>query len=82
MSPREPEKIGQIFKDEDGKPLEGQKVLKQPDEDSTTGFIDTFYSFKNGKIHGTPAIEYPDGQEEDWDNGSFVKIALPPLMER
>jgi hypothetical protein len=25
---------------------------------------------------------YPDGQEEDWDNGNFVEISLLPWSER
>jgi hypothetical protein len=56
--------------------------LDQYDPEATGGIRTTVYHFKEGKLHGTPAIQYPDGLEEDWDNGNFIKISLLPWSER
>ena len=82
MAPREPELIGKTFSAEDGTLLEGPYFFNEPNEEYATGFKTTEYNYKNGKIHGSPAIMYPDGQEEDWDNGNFVEISLLPWSER
>jgi len=76
--PREPELIGKIFKDKDGKELQGQYFKRLIDINSFGGSIDTEYNFLNGKIHGERAIWYPDGLVESWDNGKFVKVLFPP----
>ena len=77
MIPREPKLIGKSFLKEN-KPLNGRYVYKTPNPNHPTGWTKTVYFFKNGKLHGTPAMIYPDGREEDWDNGNFIKISFMP----
>jgi len=80
--PREPELAGKCTTDDEGKPLNGEYALGYYDPESPVYYTRTIYNYKDGKIHGSPAIIYPDGQEEDWDKGEFVKISLIPFDER
>jgi len=79
--PREPDLVGKIFKDKDGKELQGQYFKRIIDFEAFGGSIDTEYNFFNGKIHGEHAIWYPDGLVESWDNGKFVKVLFPPSSD-
>ena len=82
MPTRQLEWEGKIFCDSDDKPHNGEMFYDIPDDSYTTGFLTTILHFKDGKIHGSPAIIYPDGMEEEWDNGAFVKVIKPPYAER
>jgi antitoxin component YwqK of YwqJK toxin-antitoxin module len=78
-SPREPEKVGKIFTDKNGKKYNGKYFYRIPDVNEITGFIATELNYLDGKLHGSPAISYPDGQQEEWKNGNFVKILRFPF---
>jgi len=82
MPAREPELEGNIFSDKDGKPYEGQRFIMIPNDDTPTGYISTEVNYSAGKIHGSPAIVYPDGLEETWEDGKFVAILYPPYQQR
>jgi len=82
MGPREKELIGKVFKDENGIPYQGQRFIQVVNLDTITGFMDTEMNYLNGKAHGNPAIIYPDGLEEQWENGSFIKTTHLPNAER
>ena len=84
MSARQPELIGKTFTDEDGHKYEGWRYLTKytNNPEYPTGMIITDVQYRNGKVHGNPAIVYQDGQEEQWDNGQFVKILELPFCER
>ena len=76
--PREPEFIDKVETNDDEQPLQGRFVRKTPCEEHPIGWITTEYYFTNGKLHGSPAIIYPDGRKEDWENGVFVRVTPPP----
>ena len=78
MEPREPDLIDKVFKDDDGEPLNGQYFLSVRNEKERFSTHTTEYNYYNGKIHGEQAIIYPDGLEETWENGVFIKINRPP----
>jgi len=82
MKPRESNLIGKQFKDDDGKLLQGPFYFTITDLTQPTGVLATFYHYKDGLIHGSPAIAYPDGQEEDWEMGNFVRISQVSFSER
>jgi hypothetical protein len=79
---RQPEYEDRVFTDKEGKPYEGQMVEMIPDMDTVSGFRSTHLWYDNGKLHGKPAIKYPDGQEEEWNNGKFVSVMKLPYKER
>jgi hypothetical protein len=82
MSARQPELLNKRFNDAHGKPLEGLRFININDEKMPTGFSSTKINYHKGKIHGSPAITYPDGLEEEWNEGVFVKILYPPYHLR
>ena len=82
MTPRQPELIGQVFTDKNNVKYEGQRFIQINDKSMPTGFITTEINYLHGKIHGKPAIIYPDGLEEDWDNGTFIKVSGLPFPQR
>jgi hypothetical protein len=82
MIPRNPELAGKTFRDENGKPLEGTKYLIVDDASMYFGFSSIILNYMNGKLHGTPAVKYPDGQQEVWENGQFISLLAPPYKER
>jgi len=84
LKPRQPEFANRVFKDEDGTPYQGQRVivLLDPDPDSLSGLLHIKVEYRNGKLHGDPAIVYPDGLEETWEDGAFVKIKSLPYARR
>jgi hypothetical protein len=70
-----------VFKDEAGKPLNGQMVFTEGSKDpKTVGFVGHMVCFQNGKLHNDngPAIIMHDGQEEEWKNGKFISVTKPP----
>jgi hypothetical protein len=80
---RSPEYIDKIWKDEKtGVPLEGKRFLNVYEPESPTGALSTELMFHKGKVHGDPAIFYPDGLEETWENGKFVKVSALPYPDR
>ncbi|MDR0312708.1 MAG: hypothetical protein LBI14_03850 [Treponema sp.] len=81
MGPREKELIGKIFKDKDGKPYQDVRFLQVPNRKYATGYMVTVLNFRDGKLHGSPAIVYPDGWEEDWEDGNFIKVSRPPYNQ-
>ena len=82
--PRQKELEDKIFKDEKGVLYHGQRFLMEPSPDVPFASLKTEIWYKNGKIHGKPAIVYPDGLEEHWENGKFIEMYKPPrhLRER
>ena len=84
MKPRESDLTGKVFSDDDGNKYQGLRVIQVPtdDEESIFGVIETYVEYNEGKFHGKPAIKYPDGLEEEWDNGIFVKVLELPYKER
>ncbi|MCL2411889.1 MAG: hypothetical protein FWC97_09640 [Treponema sp.] len=83
MTPRQPQLQNKVFKDDKGVPYNGQRVIVVPTKDKNyfSGYIETWVTYNNGKLHGNPAIIYPDGLEEEWDNGKFVKISSPAYRD-
>ena len=73
-SAREPELIGKVFTDEKGKKYQGQRFLMVLDRTMPSGFLNTEIWYKDGKVHGKPAIRYPDGLTEEWKDGNFVAV--------
>jgi len=82
MKPRQPECIGKVFKDKDGKPYEGEREIGIPDRNSPTMYQSINVFYHKGKLHGDPAIIYPDGLAETWENGQPVKIKELPYAQR
>jgi hypothetical protein len=82
MNARQPNLTNKRFTDEKGKLLEGLRFINVNDENMPTGFTTTRINYYHGKIHGSPAIVYPDGLEEEWNEGIFVKILYPPYSQR
>jgi len=80
--PREPEFSGKVFKDEKGKPYQGERVIGIPDCSSATMYQEIIVFYRNGKLHGDPAIIYPDGLAETWEDGVFVRINDLPYAQR
>jgi hypothetical protein len=75
MVSRKPEWEGKVFTDDQGIPYEGQRFTNVPSEKTSLGmdFIEIWYH--EGKVHGDPAIQFPDGLIEQWDNGVFIKVS-------
>ena len=83
MKPREPELEGKVFCDPKTKePYEGLRLIMIPDDTMPTYHDITKVWYEEGKLHGTPAIAYSDGQEEDWLNGTFVRVSRLPFHQR
>jgi hypothetical protein len=82
MNPRDPKLAKKIFKDDNGRPFEGTICYTIPDKSLFIGFDTLIMQYKHGRIHGSPAIQYPDGLEEIWEEGEFVGILHPPYKER
>jgi len=82
MTAREPENEGQIFRDKDGTPYEGQRFILTDAPDIPALIKTDVVYYKGGKLHGSPAIQYFDGLEEIWEEGKFVGILTPPYDER
>jgi len=80
--PRQPEFEDRVFSDENGNKYQGVMVHNAADYDLEQGYLSTYYSFKDGKIDGERAIEYPDGLEETWKDGKFVRVRALPLAQR
>ena len=78
---RQPELENRIFKDKQNKPYQGTMFLMIPDFSQPLSFLNIEFFFKDGKIHGERAIKYPDGYEETWENGKFIKMHLPPFSQ-
>jgi hypothetical protein len=82
MEQRQPELTGKIFTDKNGIKYEGQRFIKIPNPDMPTGFQTIEVHYLHGKIHGSPAIVYPDGSEEEWENGDFKQLLALPYSKR
>jgi hypothetical protein len=82
MRQRQPELSGKIFTDKNGAKYEGQRFIKIPDLNMPTGFQTIEIHYLHGKLHGSPAIVYPDGQEEEWENGNFTQLLALPYPKR
>jgi hypothetical protein len=80
--PTQKELEDKVFTDEEGEMYQGQRFIDVPDVTRPEGFSSTEVWYKDGKIHGTPGIRYPDGLEEDWNHGKFVIIRRPPYHLR
>jgi hypothetical protein len=78
MGPRIKELIGQVFIDKDGNPFQDTIFFTTPAPHLVSGTRDIVIEFLDGKVHGTPAIRFYDGQQENWENGNFVEILYPP----
>ncbi|MDR0319902.1 MAG: hypothetical protein LBI28_00220 [Treponema sp.] len=78
MGPRIKDLVGQVLTNKDGSPLQGTMVFATPAPHCVSGTRDIIIEFLDGKIHGTPAIRFSDGQQEDWENGNFIKVVHPP----
>jgi antitoxin component YwqK of YwqJK toxin-antitoxin module len=83
MKPRQPEFENKIFSGDEGN-YNGWRVLVSPDfeNEKGSGFVEIHIFYKDGKVDGDPAILYPDGLEETWENGKFVKVAQLPYKQR
>lgn len=79
---REPELAGKVFSGEDGVKYEGERFIQINDDSMPTGFLTTAVNYRHGKLHGCPAISYPDGLEEEWKDGNFVRVKALPYAER
>jgi hypothetical protein len=80
---RSPEYQHKIFSNpEDKKLYEGLMFFDVPDLNHPTGFSSTQIFFSDGKVHGNPAIIYPDGLEEQWEKGVFVRVTELPYSSR
>ena len=82
MRPRQQDLIGRVFTGADGKPYEGQRFIQIHNDNTPTGFLTTEIHYLKGKIHGDPAIIYPDGREERWENGQFIEVTELPYTQR
>jgi hypothetical protein len=82
MKARQSELAGKIFSDKNGNKYEGQRFIDIFNPGYPTGFLSTEIHYFNGRIHGSPAIIYPDGLEEEWREGSFVKTLAGPYSNR
>jgi len=82
MQPRQKELVGKTFFDKEGNKYEGWRYILEKNEKMDTGYDETQVRYKNGKLHGEPAIVYQDGREEDWQDGFFVKVAELPFSQR
>ena len=80
--PRQLKFIGKTFTDKEGKKYEGQRFIQVFDPIMPTNFRTTEIWYNDGKIHGKPAIIYPDGLEEEWENGDFVAVLKLPFEQR
>jgi hypothetical protein len=79
---RQPELNNKTFTDKKGTKYEGQRFIKIPNPDMPTGFQTIEIHYLHGKIHGSPAIIYPDGREEEWENGNFTQLLAVPYPKR
>jgi len=79
--PRNPECENRIFSDDKGNKFQGTMFLTIPDFNQPLSFLNIELYFKDGKIDGERAIIYPDGYEETWENGKFVKVNEPPWSQ-
>jgi len=79
---RSPEFVDRIDTDKNGVPYEGERQLLVPTEERLDGFWTTVLMYHKGKLHGEPAIRYPDGLEEVWENGKFVRVFKLPYSDR
>jgi len=76
--PRSNEYEDKVYTDEKGKPYQGQRFIILPNQDDFPNIKSIEVWYLDGKLDGRPAIVYPDGLAEEWDNGKFVKtIDLP-----
>jgi len=75
MKPREPSLVGKRFKDDNGKPRNGVFFINEDNKDLPGFSISTVYHFKNGKLDGNPAVNYPDGLMEKWIDGQYMGIS-------
>jgi hypothetical protein len=82
MKERQPELAGKIFTDKNSVKYEGLRFIKIPNLKMPTGFQTIEIHYLHGKIHGSPAIIYPDGREEEWENGSFTQLLALPYPKR
>jgi len=82
MGTRSPELEGKTFRDEDNILYEGQRFIDIVDHAYPSGFFSIEVHYLNGKIHGKPAIIYPDGLEETWENGKFIEVNEFSYSER
>jgi len=82
MKPRNPEWEHKVFKDDNGNPYEGERCISEYHEESATGFLDTRVWYHKGKLTGFPAIIYPDGLSEKWEDGRFIGIIELPYHQR
>jgi hypothetical protein len=80
--PREPKLAGKTFIGNDGIKYEGQRFIDIPDITMPEGYRTTEVWYKDGKIHGKPAIRYPDGQAEEWHDGKFIQVLSLPYNQR
>jgi hypothetical protein len=80
--PRSNEYEDKVFTDKNGIKYQGQRFIPQPqfndiEDDRSYPCIEIWYL--DGKLHGSPAIVYPDGLEEEWTDGKFEKILQLPF---
>lgn len=69
MRPRYPSWEGKLFRDDEGRPLEGQHLVPLPDGSMA------IVCFAFGLVHETegPAVEFPTARCEYWKSGHFLK---------
>ncbi|MDR0316038.1 MAG: hypothetical protein LBH97_03965 [Treponema sp.] len=79
---RQPELVNKIFTGDDGDKYEGERFITVSNPAMPSGMSVTRINYHQGKIHGTPAIVYPDGLEESWEHGTFTGVYRLPYAER
>jgi hypothetical protein len=72
MSTRIPMFIEKTFNDENGNPRQGKFNIEHPK---------AIVICVNGKLDGKPAIIFPDGYVEDWEDGQFIRGRYPNLSD-
>jgi len=80
--PRSNEYEDKVFTDEKGIKYQGQLFKPLPQSDDIRNqrcYPCIEFWFLDGKLHGNPAIVYPDGLEEEWIDGKFVKTLQLPF---
>jgi len=80
--PRNPEYQNKIFPDEKGVPCTDTMYRYEVSPKDPDDMECTIIQVKNGLLHGSPAICYHDGLEEEWENGVFIKTLELPYNYR
>jgi len=77
--PRNKDLEGKTFKNSNGEKYNGQRFIIFPDDGSSPLIKNIEVWYLDGKLHGNPAIIYPDGLTEEWREGKFIRVVDLPF---